>query len=106
MTDNTIENIFQTIEANITPEKAEKLKGTTFLFDVADQKYLADFEQDAAPYIRKVIEGEAKCNITVGNPDDWSDIVSGKLNPTSAFMTGKIKIKGDMGLAMKLSALV
>jgi len=34
----------------------------------------------------------------------FQDIMSGDLNPTSAFMTGKLKIDGDMGLAMKLAS--
>jgi putative sterol carrier protein len=29
----------------------------------------------------------------------------GDVNPTSAYMTGKLKIKGDMGAAMKLQKL-
>jgi putative sterol carrier protein len=37
---------------------------------------------------------------------DMVDMVSGKLDPTMAFMSGKIKIKGDMGLAMKLQTIL
>ena len=33
---------------------------------------------------------------------DFIDMVEGKLNGQMAFMTGKLKIKGDMSLAMKL----
>ncbi|MDK3019732.1 SCP2 sterol-binding domain-containing protein [Pseudodonghicola flavimaris] len=33
-------------------------------------------------------------------------IVTGELNPTSAFMTGKLSVDGDMGMAMKLAALL
>ena len=33
-------------------------------------------------------------------------IFSGKLKPTTAFMTGKMKIQGDMGKAMKLEKLM
>ena len=36
--------------------------------------------------------------------DTFQDIMSGDLNPTSAFMTGKLKVDGDMGLAMKLAS--
>ena len=32
-------------------------------------------------------------------------IVAGEQNPTSAYMTGKLKVKGDMGAAMKLQKL-
>ncbi len=31
-------------------------------------------------------------------------ILDGDLNPTSAFMTGKLKVDGDMGTAMKLGS--
>lgn len=34
------------------------------------------------------------------------DMVEGKLNPMMAVMTSKVKIKGDMGLAMKLQSLI
>jgi putative sterol carrier protein len=33
-------------------------------------------------------------------------MISGELNPTTAFMTGKIKIEGDMSVAMALSQLI
>ncbi len=33
-------------------------------------------------------------------------LVSGDLNPTTAFMTGKIKIEGDMSVAMALSQVL
>ena len=36
--------------------------------------------------------------------DTFQDIMSGELTPTSAFMTGKLKVDGDMGLAMKLAS--
>ncbi|MFQ5898897.1 MAG: SCP2 sterol-binding domain-containing protein [Candidatus Methylomirabilia bacterium] len=35
---------------------------------------------------------------------DWLDMLAGKLSGQMAFMSGKLKIKGDMGLAMKLSS--
>lgn len=37
---------------------------------------------------------------------DLEDMISGELNPTTAFMTGKIKIEGDMSVAMALSQLI
>jgi putative sterol carrier protein len=36
------------------------------------------------------------------NADDFKGILSGKVNPTQAFMMGKIKVTGDMNQAMKL----
>ena len=56
----------------------------------------------------KVTEGtsdSADCTITVDS-DDFKDIVSGTLPGPMAFMSGKLKIQGDMGLAMKLGQLL
>jgi putative sterol carrier protein len=37
---------------------------------------------------------------------DLEDLISGDLSPTTAFMTGKIKVEGDMSVAMALSQLL
>lgn len=38
--------------------------------------------------------------------DTFQAILSGDTNPTSAFMSGKLKIDGDMGMAMKLASVL
>ncbi len=38
--------------------------------------------------------------------EDFEALLAGDLNPTSAFMTGKIKVEGDMTVAMALSQLL
>ena len=46
-------------------------------------------------------------NITISMKDsDFVDLATGKLDGTAAFMSGKLKIKGDMGLAMKLQGIL
>lgn len=46
-------------------------------------------------------------NITITmTADDFEAMMDGKLNATSAFMAGKLKVKGDMSLAMKLQSLL
>ncbi len=46
-------------------------------------------------------------NITITmKSEDFVDLATGKLDGTMAFMSGKIKIKGDMGLAMKLQSVL
>ena len=45
-------------------------------------------------------------NITISMKEsDYLDMINGKLNGQMAFMTGKLKIAGDMGLALKLQSL-
>lgn len=36
--------------------------------------------------------------------DTFQEILSGELNPTSAFMGGRLKLDGDMGTAMRLAS--
>ena len=36
---------------------------------------------------------------------DWLDMISGKQSGQTLFMSGKLKVKGDMGLAMKLGSM-
>jgi putative sterol carrier protein len=44
------------------------------------------------------------CTITT-SAETFERIVAGEQNPTSAYMTGKLKVKGDMGAALKLQKL-
>tara|TARA_R110000737_G_scaffold135270_2_gene166409 strand:+ start:754 stop:1050 length:297 start_codon:yes stop_codon:yes gene_type:complete len=46
---------------------------------------------------------DAEVTLTAA-PDTFQDILSGDLNPTSAFMTGKLSVDGDMGKAMQLAS--
>jgi hypothetical protein len=46
----------------------------------------------------------ADCTINVVQTD-LEELISGDLNPMTAFMFGKLKIDGDMGVAMKLKDL-
>jgi len=48
---------------------------------------------------------EAKMTMTI-NAADYIDLIAGKLNGQMAFMSGKLKIAGDMGLAMKMQSLI
>ena len=47
----------------------------------------------------------AKCTVCCSDAD-FLNIVNGKLKAQLAFMSGKLKIQGDMGLAMKLQYIL
>lgn len=38
--------------------------------------------------------------------DTFKEILAGDLNPTAAFMTGRLTVDGDMGTAMKLAGVL
>ncbi len=50
-------------------------------------------------------DNEADCTIST-TMDTFKSLASGDLNPMMAVMSGKVKIKGDMGVAMKLQSLL
>lgn len=50
-------------------------------------------------------DGEADCTISASS-ETIKGLRTGDINPMMAVMTGKIKIKGDMGLAMKMQSLI
>jgi putative sterol carrier protein len=46
----------------------------------------------------------ADCTISI-DKDDFDNMLAGNLNPMEAFMGGKLKVDGDMGVAMKLTSM-
>jgi putative sterol carrier protein len=77
-----------------------------------NNSYVFDIE-GAGTWTVKVADG----TVTVDQGDTGGDctisttaetfekVVKGEQNPTAAYMSGKLKIKGDMGAAMKLQKL-
>lgn len=49
--------------------------------------------------------GDDDADVTLtAEADVFQSILEGETNATAAFMTGKLKVDGDMGLAMKLAS--
>lgn len=48
-------------------------------------------------------DDEADCTMTA-DADTFQSILGGELNPTAAFMSGKLTVDGDMGTALKLGS--
>lgn len=77
--------------------------GASFKFVLDDQVVHIDGNGDSN--IVSTEDKEADCTITT-SLETMQKLKSGDLNPMMAVMTGKVKIKGDMGLAMKLQSLI
>ena len=84
---------------------ASKLAGmnNSYLFDIEGEgKWLVAVHDGSL----NVTHGEGDADATISTSGETFDkIVANELNPTTAYMTGKLKIKGDMGAAMKLQKL-
>ena len=49
--------------------------------------------------------GDEEAEVTLSaDADTFRAILEGDLDPTSAFMTGKLSVEGDMGMAMRLGS--
>jgi len=85
-------------------ELAAKLAGSDFdgsaKFELAGLGAIV-LDADGA----RVSDDDADVTLSA-DADTFQDILSGEINPTSAFMTGKLTIDGDMGQAMKLAAVL
>ena len=51
----------------------------------------------------RAADEEADCTMSA-DADTFKAILDGELNPTAAFMSGKLAVDGDMGTAMKLGS--
>jgi putative sterol carrier protein len=93
---------FETLPARAD---ASKLAGMTnsYLFDIDGEGQWHVTVQDGR---LNVSEGGGDADATISTSSDvFEKIVAGEQNATTAYMTGKLKIKGDMGAAMKLQKL-
>lgn len=66
--------------------------------------YEVVFSDNQADYSMGVTR-EAGCKLELSD-QDFVKLVEGRLNPTVAFVTGKLKISGEMGLSFKLQTIL
>jgi putative sterol carrier protein len=93
---------FEGLEARVDPAKTAGMTNT-YVFDIdgAGTRTVAVGDGNV-----KVSEGAGDADATISASEEtFQKIAAGEQNATSAYMTGKLKIKGDMGAAMKLQKL-
>ncbi len=80
-------------------EKAKGFDGTAkFVIEGEGAVYI---DADGA----RAADDEAEVTLTARR-ETFEGLMSGDVNPTTAFMTGKLRVDGSMGAAMKLGALL
>jgi putative sterol carrier protein len=99
-----ISKLEENLRAN--PEKVAGMNGV-FQFDLGGENG-GVWHVSLANGDGHVAEGPAENpGVTISMAaDDFVALTEGKLDGTMAFMSGKLKVKGDMGLAMKLQTLL
>jgi len=100
-----VKGLFPTMVDRFLPEKAGDISAT-ILFDLSGD--------NGGYFWIKIADGAATTGAgEVSDPamtvkasaDDWFAVATGQMNAMQAFMTGKLKILGDMGLAMKMQTI-
>jgi putative sterol carrier protein len=100
----TLKEIFDAMPGRFQADKAAGLKAV-IQFDLTGEggaQYYVTLDGTCA-----VAEGTTPSpNMTFSAAaSDYISLINGELNAMQAFMQGKIKIKGDMSLAMKMQTL-
>jgi putative sterol carrier protein len=93
---------FETLQTRVDPAKAAGLNAS-YRFDI----------DGAGSWLVEVDDGKVSVSENGGDADTiistsaetFMKIAGGEQNPTSAYMSGKLKVSGDMGQAMKLQKL-
>ena len=99
---DTPREFFETLESRVDPSKAAGLTAT-YLFEIEGAgNWTVDVDDGKVSVSEN--GADADCTITTSS-ETFMQIAKGETNPTSAYMSGKLKVKGDMGQAMKLQKL-
>ena len=93
---------FESLPGHVDSTKIAGMSNS-YLFDIEGAgKWKVDVRDGAVT----VTEGGDDGDVTLSmSEENFNKMISRELNPTAAYMSGKLKVKGDMGAAMKLQKL-
>jgi putative sterol carrier protein len=98
----TVQEFFETLPSRADMSKTAGMNNS-YAFDIEGAGQWTVKVEDGSV---DVVEGAEDADVTISASQEiFEKIVAGEQNPTSAYMTGKLKLKGDMGAAMKLQKL-
>ena len=98
----TAQEFFEALPSRVTPDRIEGMNNT-YVFDIEGAGVWTVAVADGAITVTEGA-GDADCTFSASE-ETFEKITSGEQNATTAYMTGKLKIKGDMGAAIKLQKI-
>jgi putative sterol carrier protein len=98
----TAQEFFDALPSRVSPDRIEGMNNT-YVFDIEGAGTWTVKVADGAVTVTDGAE-DADCTFSASE-ETFEKITSGEQNATTAYMTGKLKIKGDMGAAMKLQKI-
>lgn len=102
MSADAVREFFSGLSARVDPAKIAGMSNS-YVFDVEGA---GEWTVRVADGAVSVAEGAEEADVTIsGDAETFRRIAKGEQNPATAYMTGKIKVKGDMGAALKLPKL-
>jgi putative sterol carrier protein len=102
----TVKETFEAMSSRFRPERAQGLKAV-IQYDITGPEgctYHVDIADGCCAVREGGAAGPPNLTLTMAS-QDWLDMLAGKLNGQVAFMSGKLKHKGDMSLLMRLPGL-
>ena len=99
----SVSEFFDGLPSRVDESKTAGMNNT-YRFDVDGAGSWTVEVQDGKVSVSQNGDAEPDCTIAVSE-ENFQKLIDGDLNPTTAYMTGKLKIQGDMGAAMKLQKL-
>jgi putative sterol carrier protein len=98
----TVQEFFDALPGKVDSDKTAGMNNS-YVFDIDGVGQWTVSVADGAVSVAEG-SGDADCTISASE-ETLMKIAGGEANATTAYMTGKLKIKGDMGAALKLQKL-
>jgi len=98
-----VKQFFEQLASKVDASRTAGMHNT-YLFDIAGAGKWTVAVDDGKVTVTEGDAGDGDATI-ISSAENFARIVGGEQNPTTAYMTGKLKIKGDLGAAMKLQKL-
>ena len=98
----SVQEFFDELPTRVDPAKTAGMNNS-YVFDIEGAGQWTVSVADGAISVSEGA-GDADCTIST-SAETMQKLVQGEANATTAYMTGKLKIAGDMGAALKLQKL-